>query len=256
MRRGFTLLELIVVIAIIGVLLGLLVPAIQRIREAAGKSESINNLRQITLSVQQFCSEHAELLPKANGDLPNKNKSLFWAILPYIQGSNPWPLPECVRPFLSPSDPTISGEAFDKFLTSYAANSQVFVNDIPTNQYITDGLSCTICFTEHYAYWCGNTIFSYIGINPSQNGPRRATFADGIDFNSDGYSPQAGIFLTFQTAPKVSKCMSVLAQTPHPGGMLAALADGSVRTLAPTMQPTTYWAAVTPAGNETLGGEW
>jgi hypothetical protein len=38
--------------------------------------------------------------------------------------------------------------------------------------------------------------------------------------------------------------------------MLVALADGSVRTLAPSMSEYTYWAAVTPAGGETLGTDW
>jgi hypothetical protein len=45
-------------------------------------------------------------------------------------------------------------------------------------------------------------------------------------------------------------------QTPHRIGMFVALLDGSVRRLAPGISPTTFWAAVTPAGGEVLGSDW
>ena len=61
----------------------------------------------------------------------------------------------------------------------------------------------------------------------------------------------------FQVAPRgCIACDPRVAQTPHVGGMLAALGDGSVRSLQPTMSEWTYWAAVTPAGNETPYTDW
>ena len=54
----------------------------------------------------------------------------------------------------------------------------------------------------------------------------------------------------------MSDCDPHLAQTPHSGGMLAAMCDGSVRTLAGGMSPATYWGAVTPDGGEVLGSDW
>ena len=51
-------------------------------------------------------------------------------------------------------------------------------------------------------------------------------------------------------------CDPSLPQTPHVGGILAGLGDGSVRTVAPTISQWTFAAACTPAGNETLGSDW
>lgn len=99
-RRGFTLIELLVVIGIIGVLVGLLLPAVQAAREAARRMSCGNNFKQVGLAIHNYHSAYKQL-PRHHGgtwtdgnapvDMNNRlSLSMFVALTPFIEQQGLW----------------------------------------------------------------------------------------------------------------------------------------------------------------------
>jgi len=184
-RHAFTLVELLVVIAIISVLMSLLLPAVQKVREAANRLKCQNNLKQIGLAVQTY-HDNMNVLP------PGRDTKGFGApahLLPYIEMgnlhkqidfNNPPPPIDPVTPnvtgvtvklYLCPSDTNILPVGAGG--NNYRANSgSIILNGVPSSNPsdpnynfpacngviyalsrvritdVTDGTSTTACFSE------------------------------------------------------------------------------------------------------------
>ena len=91
--RGFTLVELLVVIAVVAVLIGLLLPAVQNAREAANRMSCTNNLRQLAIAAHHFHDSHGKFppgvrLPVLVRDRPTGGTNLWVELLPYLEQDN------------------------------------------------------------------------------------------------------------------------------------------------------------------------
>jgi prepilin-type N-terminal cleavage/methylation domain-containing protein len=108
-RRGFTLVELLVCIGVIGILVGLLLPAVQHVREAANRTSCFNNLKQIGLAMHNYHN--------VNGLLPAFTRTHYtsvmddytaatWAvvILPYLEQDNLYRQWDLSRSYYQQSD--------------------------------------------------------------------------------------------------------------------------------------------------------
>jgi prepilin-type N-terminal cleavage/methylation domain-containing protein len=193
-RNAFTLVELLVVIAIIGILVSLLLPAVQAAREAARRMQCQNNLKQIALACHNFHDARRQL---PSGGLPpsiaaGTQFSALTQLLPYIEQQNLHNLVDLTVPpqhennqipretrlttFLCPSESRDNPMPTLGAATNYVANTGAmpfFV--IPGNQLfsgvfyvntslrladITDGTSNTALFSERLMADGSNAIVS------------------------------------------------------------------------------------------------
>ena len=107
LRRGFTLIELMVVIGIIGILVGILMPALQRTRDASRNAACKSNLHQIGLALHIYADEYEGCFPYYSPEPFNSAGLLYPQYLdsPRLYRC-PWATGRCRRPLTCPSPAT------------------------------------------------------------------------------------------------------------------------------------------------------
>jgi type II secretory pathway pseudopilin PulG len=290
-RPGITLFQLLVVLAILAILIGLLLPAVQKVREAASRTQSINNLKQMALSLHNYNDTYGKLPPGVD----DNHFSAASKLLPFIEYANVFNSIDfkksiddkvneqarktMIKTFVSPNDPILQVKA-GWGPTNYLLNDLVFFLNsearIPAS--FPDGTSNTIVIGETLKGDGGTKAVTvqrqYVllgkdalkDIKPDAGvpdwkadkhiaGDRCASWMDGR-FLQGAFN---GALKPNDDRPDVS-CAGA-------GGVSAlrslnnlvpiALADGSVRSVnAKTISHETWKAAITPAGGEVLGSDW
>jgi hypothetical protein len=262
--------ELLVVVALIAVLVGMLLPAVQKIREATHRAACLNNIRQLSVASHNCHTTHSKLPPMV-GNFPDSSEAgdygnVFFFLLPFLDQEPLFRMSwngsihelddlanglyaRPVKTFLCPSDPTApTNGLMDNGWAAgcYGANFLVFGNPgidwqgearIPTH--FPDGASRTILFAERYAR-CG--AYGSLWARSSEYDDWVPTFAFKV------IGPKS----VFQSSPTPwqTGCDPSRPSTAHGVGMNVGMADGSARRLARSIDPTTWWGYCTPDGNE------
>ncbi len=218
----------------VGVMTALLLPAVQSAREAARRSQCVNNIKQIGLAMHNFHSANNSFPAAAIADKDGK-PLLSWrvAILPYIEQGElynkfhldePWDsahnkplIAEMPKTYACPTRK--NPEAGMTTYCGFTGDNAFFEGAIaPALQTITDGTSNTLMVVE------------------SAN-PVIWSKPDDLPFDPESKQPNFG------------------AGSPHPGGFNALFGDGSVRFLKRTIDAAVLKALISPHGGEVISAD-
>jgi prepilin-type N-terminal cleavage/methylation domain-containing protein/prepilin-type processing-associated H-X9-DG protein len=253
-RPGFTLLELLVVIGIIAVLVAMLIPAVQKIRESANRVACISNLHQLGLALTMY-QDRNRILPIDDTDTPpTPMGTVFTSLLPFIEEPNNNPqVANPVNLFLCPSrrgssvgprDDYGAGHHPDWWWQIYPAyrgwysvlGGPYFSNHqdgIFTNY---SGISLADVANRDGA--ANTLLLGHKGLAPRfYNGgspPAQNIASQTTDYNwfaGSGWEHHRDPTQGFHQDKEGVANMQELIGSPHPGAMPCLFADGSVRSL-------------------------
>jgi prepilin-type N-terminal cleavage/methylation domain-containing protein len=292
---AFTLVELLVVIAIIAVLIGLLLPAVQKVREAAARTESSNNLKQLVLASHNFASANGRL-PPSSGFLPDSPDftgpapegaagSVFFFLLPFIEQDNRWK--QAYGPYTYQSWDWNTGQQITVTVNAYvpmdpntgqARTSGVIKTLVSPGDPTNDRQGAPLSYIANYQAlpWSGqrmtlekitdgtsNTVFFAEAYHTCTLNWSWGGTTTGVRNWNDYYGTwdtYGGWVNTgdppFQIKPRDGECNPETPQSPFSGGLLVGMGDGSVKLVNQGVSFNTWYAAHTPQSGDVLGNDW
>lgn len=268
-RHAFTLIELLVVIAIIAILIALLVPAVQKVREAAARTQTINNMKQCVLATHAYNDVNRRLPPAWATQNGIPESTVFVSILPYVEQATVYnQIPKgqachwvglhgnIIPPYLSPQDYSSFADGKGDWgwsSSNVSANFLLFSNLNPAYanwdsrmkiNTISDGTSNTVGFATRLGRCSGNgTLWAHGGWTPQW----MAMFA----ITNDPITVPL-----FQVQPTEALCDPNLAHAMSTGGLPVGLMDGGVRLVSTSLSQPTWARVLDPRDGQVLGSDW
>ena len=291
-KQGFTLIELLVVIAIIAILIALLVPAVQKVREAAAHSQCQNNLKQISLGAQNYHDTFRRFPPGVNlpgeeqqgwdtAPDPNNYYGLHVALFPFYEQDNlhkslvlnvmnpqshnctgpDSPGAQVIPMLICPSDAFIPNNGVGAYgnlyfgLTSYGGCSGTSQTSSTANQMLRNGIFFMNSRIGISAIQDGTSSTIMFGERSRQNmPPTSSSEALGGWAWCNSYAQEDNTQNTFEPIEGVQVHDLNQFGSQHSGGAISnfAFADGSIRTIAQNISIITYQRLSTRSGGEVV----
>ncbi len=284
-RKAYSLTELLLIIGLIAVLLALLLPAVQKVRETAVRLSCQNKVRQVALGIVNYTTAHDDKLPPPPGHLtppppfayfdPPGRPAVFPELWPFVSGGSSVDHSNSTV-YRCPADNSFKSVGrlawpvqYSEPVT-YCLNYHILwgnnrpeafsVHSTTLSSYVTDGLSSTAIIRERYQ-WCKDTWRPMSRQFTDWDGPTFLFIANDIPIITVGsplrtttahfpgvpYPPGA----TFQPQPPLDRCHPGMTQGLHAAGQVQGMCDGSVRILSPRVSDWVYWGQATPnAGDQ------